>query len=58
MVKTIMLKGTPLRMEKRNALLAKLKGEVVQAHDKVLKLKGVLPKGMMSFVNYSLCYNA
>ncbi|ESW23630.1 hypothetical protein PHAVU_004G063500 [Phaseolus vulgaris] len=44
MVKTIMLKGTPLRMEKRNALLAKLKGEVVQAHDKVLKLKGVLPK--------------
>ncbi|XP_047150579.1 uncharacterized protein LOC124822601 [Vigna umbellata] len=43
-VKGIMLKVTPLRMEKHNSLLAKLKSEVVQAHDEVLKLKGALPK--------------
>jgi len=42
-----MLKVTPLQMEKHNALLTKLKSEVVQAHDEVLKLKGALPKGMI-----------
>lgn len=46
-VKGIMLKVTPLRMEKHNSLLAKLKSEVVQAHDEVLKLKGAIPKGMI-----------
>jgi len=34
-------------MEEHNALLAKLKSEVVQAHDKVLELKGALSKGMI-----------
>ncbi|WVZ15612.1 hypothetical protein V8G54_013178 [Vigna mungo] len=43
-VKGIMLKVTPLLMEKHNSLLAKLKSEVVQAHDEVLKLKRALPK--------------
>ncbi|QCD93235.1 hypothetical protein DEO72_LG5g1307 [Vigna unguiculata] len=43
-VNGIMLKVTPLQMEKHNALLTKLKSEVVQAHDEVLKLKGALPK--------------
>ena len=46
-VKAIMLKVTPHRMEEHNALLAKLKSEVVQAHDKVLELKGALSKGMI-----------
>ncbi|QCD93306.1 hypothetical protein DEO72_LG5g1379 [Vigna unguiculata] len=31
-------------MEKHNVILAKLKSEVVQAHNEVLKLKGAVPK--------------
>jgi len=41
------LKVTPLQTEKHNAILAKLKSEVVQAHDEVLKLKGAVLKGMI-----------
>jgi len=41
------LKVNPLQMEKHNVILAKLKSEVVQAHNEVLKLKGAVPKGMI-----------
>jgi len=41
------LKVTPLQMEKHNVILAKLKSEMVQARDEVLKLKGAVPKGMI-----------
>jgi len=44
------LKVTPLQMEKHNVILAKLKSEVVQAHDEVLKLKGAVPKGMIWYL--------
>ncbi|QCD93277.1 hypothetical protein DEO72_LG5g1349 [Vigna unguiculata] len=43
------LKVTPLQTEKHNAILAKLKSEVVQAHDEVLKLKGAVLKGSRKF---------
>lgn len=57
-VKAVLSNATPLKMEKHDALLKKMKSEVAQAHAVVLKLKGTIPKGMlriMMFMNYALC---
>ncbi|QCD93247.1 hypothetical protein DEO72_LG5g1319 [Vigna unguiculata] len=42
-------------MEKHNVILAKLKSEVVQAHDEVLKLKGAVPKVMRHLKAFFFC---
>ncbi|RZB70907.1 uncharacterized protein LOC114381176 isoform X1 [Glycine soja] len=48
MVKAVLSNVAPLRMEKHDALLKKMKSEVAQAHAVVLKLKGTIPKGKHS----------
>lgn len=46
-VKAVLSNATPLKMEKHDALLKKMKSEVAQAHAEVLELKGTIPKGML-----------
>ncbi|KAH1192966.1 Cell division cycle-associated 7-like protein [Glycine max] len=43
-VKAVLSNATPLKMEKHDALLKKMKSEVAQAHAEVLELKGTIPK--------------